>query len=365
MNRIILIGNGFDLAHGLPTSYKDFIDDYWTNKVIKLKRTIHFVNEENDPFEIFNFSVNGFYFNPQLKESYYELIKLIEENGGNFRFKNQFLKIITEKCGIQNWVDVENEYYELLKDCIEGKKYYKDVDELNKDFDRIKSLLKDYLRKISQQEIPIRYNIRNHIYKPFFCSEITKLGLKKLDENENIKLPGKEPVYPETICFLNFNYTNTQEPYLDQSDFELDEHINTKVIHIHRKLDDDSIIFGYGDEIGEDYAKIENLNDNKYLENMKSIKYLETMDYRKLLDFINDGLYQIYIFGHSCGNSDRTLLNTLFEHENCVSIKPFFHQREDGTDNYTDIVMNISRHFSSKAMMRDKVVNRELCEPLL
>lgn len=26
MNRIILIGNGFDLAHGLPTSYADFID---------------------------------------------------------------------------------------------------------------------------------------------------------------------------------------------------------------------------------------------------------------------------------------------------------------------------------------------------
>lgn len=29
MNRIILIGNGFDLAHGLKTSYKDFIEDYW------------------------------------------------------------------------------------------------------------------------------------------------------------------------------------------------------------------------------------------------------------------------------------------------------------------------------------------------
>ena len=30
MNRIILIGNGFDLAHGLPTSYKEFIENYWT-----------------------------------------------------------------------------------------------------------------------------------------------------------------------------------------------------------------------------------------------------------------------------------------------------------------------------------------------
>jgi hypothetical protein len=31
MNRLVIIGNGFDLAHGLPTSYRDFIDDFWKN----------------------------------------------------------------------------------------------------------------------------------------------------------------------------------------------------------------------------------------------------------------------------------------------------------------------------------------------
>jgi len=28
MNRLVLIGNGFDLAHGLKTRYKDFITNY-------------------------------------------------------------------------------------------------------------------------------------------------------------------------------------------------------------------------------------------------------------------------------------------------------------------------------------------------
>ena len=28
LNRLVSIGNGFDLAHGLRTSYKDFIDWY-------------------------------------------------------------------------------------------------------------------------------------------------------------------------------------------------------------------------------------------------------------------------------------------------------------------------------------------------
>ena len=31
INRIVLIGNGFDLAHKLPTSYQDFIRDYWSS----------------------------------------------------------------------------------------------------------------------------------------------------------------------------------------------------------------------------------------------------------------------------------------------------------------------------------------------
>ena len=33
MNRIVLIGNGFDLAHGLNTRYEDFINWYWERRV--------------------------------------------------------------------------------------------------------------------------------------------------------------------------------------------------------------------------------------------------------------------------------------------------------------------------------------------
>lgn len=29
MNRVVIIGNGFDLAHSLPTRYEDFINWYW------------------------------------------------------------------------------------------------------------------------------------------------------------------------------------------------------------------------------------------------------------------------------------------------------------------------------------------------
>ena len=79
------------------------------------------------------------------------------------------------------------------------------------------------------------------------------------------------------------------------------------------------------------------------------------------------------IMGHSCGNSDRTLLNTIFEHENCVSIKPFYHEWEEKigdteethiVDNYQDIYANIYRDFENKETCRSKVVPKERCEPL-
>ena len=54
----------------------------------------------------------------------------------------------------------------------------------------------------------------------------------------------------------------------------------------------------------------------------------------------------------------------MFEHKNCVSIKPYYHQKDDGKDNYLDIIQNISRNFTDMKLMRDRVVNKTFCEPL-
>ena len=47
MNRIILIGNGFDLAHKLPTSYKDFINSCWKKIITKLRESSNKEYEDN------------------------------------------------------------------------------------------------------------------------------------------------------------------------------------------------------------------------------------------------------------------------------------------------------------------------------
>ena len=47
MNRLVIIGNGFDMAHGLKTSYKDFINWYWDRRVDAFVGNISKVSEDS------------------------------------------------------------------------------------------------------------------------------------------------------------------------------------------------------------------------------------------------------------------------------------------------------------------------------
>ncbi len=164
---------------------------------------------------------------------------------------------------------------------------------------------------------------------------------------------------PSNILLLNFNYTKTPELYMSGKKM-------VSIIYIHGQLDDaKSVILGYGDELDDNFEKLKKLNENECLRYMKSIKYLESDNYRKMLSFIESAPYQMCIMGHSCGNSDRTLLSTVFEHKNCISIKPYYYIKQDGTDNFLELIQNISRNFTDMTLMRDRVVNKTYCETLI
>ena len=105
MNRLVIIGNGFDLAHGLPTSYKDFIDDYWKN-LCDTKGTKTIINQNDNFVTIickFGYSYNTSEYDAiDSLKSYDELKNFVERNiqmkSGDFviEFKNLFFKKISE-----------------------------------------------------------------------------------------------------------------------------------------------------------------------------------------------------------------------------------------------------------------------------
>ena len=298
----------------------------------------------------------------------------------------------------KGWVDIENDYYELLKKYVLDNASEVQVDDLNTQLHDLQTLLVKYLKSIEIPETLLKTEVRQKIYAPFIKQDISiesqwalkehiETGLKKndwfwddklkqygsscytvgrvaeysvkySDKTNKREVPPEELFLPNHIMLVNFNYTSTAQMYLKESSiFTLN--------HIHGDLKEPkSVIFGYGDELDDDYKTILNKNENKFLGKIKSIKYLEADNYRRLLSFIESEPYQVLIMGHSCGNSDRTLLNTLFEHKNCVSIKPYYHQKGENDDNYIELVQNISRNFKDMKLMRDRVVNKTYCEPL-
>jgi hypothetical protein len=358
VNRLILIGNGFDLSHGLMTRYTDFINDFWEQK----KLNVISGNGKHDPSYEFIFEDEEILVQTSLltvdllrkaqsddykNYSWFKkLANIVQPSGykANVFCKNAFLDTISSKNNLLQWVDIEEEYYQSLFGYI---KNISSVQKLNKDFNDIKNALEKYLIRHCNEKlrnIDIKKNIEHYMY--------TQSSL-----DDFILKPKSEKL--ENILFLNFNYTPTLRYYThDRRDIV--------VIYIHGELDNQSnpIIFGYGDDIDENYKLLENEKRNEYLENMKVFKYTLNNNYRDMLNFINVDEYEILIMGLSCGTSDRTLLQTIFEHQNCKSIKIFYHRIDNDKNNYFDIVMNISRSFTDKKKMREIIVSFEKSEPL-
>jgi len=412
MNRIILIGNGFDKAHNLQTGYEDFINWYWDEWEKRLFNCNGIIAE--DEFISYRLTIRDCMYGwsnvifHNIKN--YDGTKRMLLNWANTNeykcrkeYKSKLFKEICEtwKCKNKNWFDIEEIYYQLLN------KETQEIEKLNDDLNLIKIKLSEYL-SIIEKEIStdiIKDGIFHKLYEPIkkrdiaissedlwkneircrmnysserwgklissYVNDPTQMASIHADIMSFIKhcrsidkeffdyQKAPESFFlPNYTLLLDFNYTSTINLYLLKSD-------NVLLNQIHGELSNqDAMIFGYGDELDEKYKVLQNKKDNEYLKYIKSIKYLETSNYRRLLGFIESDAYQVYIMGHSCGNSDRTLLNKLFEHNNCVSIKPFYYIKADGSNNYLDLVQNISRNFTDMSLMRDRVVNKTFCETL-
>lgn len=377
MNRLVLIGNGFDMAHGLKTSYMDFINWYWEQRLNALLTEYSAISQDclckleilktNDCSSWHLFFYTHSLRNVITREWNFppsEVINAFRDNTDEFSVTySHFFEKIIQSIEKKGWVDIENDYYQLLKEAKNADSGYI-VKELNEQLAFLQDKLIEYLRTIStNRHIE---ELHNDIIDLFEPADFSTEGKKKALENiglENINLEEiqnnfeeQKKLIPERIMLLSFNYTATARMY---GNFNLDFN------YIHGELEHPkNIIFGYGDELDKDYQAILDMNDNELLKHVKSVKYLETRNYHDMLEFLMSAPFQVFVMGHSCGNSDRTLLNTVFEHENCVSIKPFYHKWADGTDNYLDIVQNISRNFTNMRLFRDRVVNKEQCKTI-
>lgn len=361
MNRLIIIGNGFDLAHGLKTRFSDFLNYYLVQLWPKLQ------NPKNQKDLLVNFQRTDTFFrendvNFNTKTALSIIKKLYNPGKARFSgdpvfgihssyFEQSFKNYINGK-----WLDLETEYFHELMRIIEQweRKFnqhgdrkqiqnhkLEDIQKLNKQIDLIGDLL---IEHIDSEE--------KEFYKnPFYSKDLSDCFYENIYNGESDKIEEKDfSLVPNKILIVNFNYTNTAKSYVGY---------NAEYIHIHGNLSDE-IIFGFGDDTSDKYKELENEYNNEFLRKIKSFRYLKNSNYKKLVTFIISGEFQVHIYGHSCGVSDRTLFKQIFENKYCKHIKTFYYDQKD----FDEKMFEISRHFEDKNMFLEKVVPFNDCRPM-
>lgn len=364
MKRLILVGNGFDLAHGLKTSYCDFIKWYLAEALNNFHSSNNF---EDELISIkhrsrgSHYILNGF---PTKPEKSIEALRSLQNSPDHsVSYKSDLLRETINKVDELNWVDVELEFFEtMIKYQSRNQPYnVKDVITLNNQFKYLKYKLDRYLllQQSQNQKLIPDENILN-IFREEFKWRDFDTGFNE-GEGDKFRMDlikkDERLLYPEETLILNFNYTNTLENYIAKLK-QFNYHKNISINYIHGLLDtlDHPIIFGFGDEYNSQYKQLEEQYNNDVFEHMKSYWYFKSSNYRELIRYLNSDMFQVFILGHSCGLSDRTMFREIFDHENCKSVKIFYYVKPDGTNDYFDKTVQLGRHFGNNGRMRKKIV---------
>ena len=116
---ILVIGNGFDLAHGLPTKYTDFLEFIKMIKIIKEKNIFNDgssiseagCNRDNKKLhKDIRLTILNKANNDELKKDSQELLNCIDNN----IWIEYFLQCsMYEK---ENWIDIESEILRIVKE---------------------------------------------------------------------------------------------------------------------------------------------------------------------------------------------------------------------------------------------------------
>lgn len=377
MNDIIILGNGFDLAHGLATGYKDYVKEM----IIDSSRLLNPAPIYKDsPFRLkdypttFNYEENPvgpYLYNQKDSNELAQLYLRVAEY--NRSMPSDFIKRIIEDFGNKGWVDLEDAYFSFLpKITPQGKYDRKDVEALNEEMKRLGESLRQYLDTL---ELPAPSQDIRTLFEQIKKEQIGRAHsisqqIKIAPDDSRVEAPPMEIIDGLAgITVLTFNYTNTCEALYKNAltikavDLPLRiahylpaEGIPPTFIHIHGSLKEKDIVLGYGDETTDKFRELEDANDNELTKYFKSFYYMQNPRYRQFFEVLERGPFRLHLMGHSCGLSDRVLLSSIFNHPNLEDVRIYYHDRGKDKNDYFQLCQNISRHFHDKHAMRRKTL---------
>lgn len=329
---ILVIGNGFDLAHHLPTQYSDFLD---------------FVNayKEQDNNVYSNF------INIMKKDNamlYSKINNLVKDNVLIDFFLSVYRKRTAE--GKKGWIDFENEISAIVQLLDLAKKYIEKEYSASGEPVKLEKGLARQLMHIfdNNEKVPEGVILGARLYSPQTIdhyAEVVLDGLNRLIKLLQIylydyvekstckyRLPDLGEIGVGRV--LSFNYTDTFKKYYD-SDGKID------YCFIHGKTQGDdfescNLVLGIDEYLPRERRDI----DNQYVWFKKFYQRIYKETGSEYLDWIHNfehychqtrgasvSYLNIYIYGHSLDVTDKDVLSRLIMMEN-TKTHIYYHNRE-------------------------------------
>ena len=344
---ILVIGNGFDLAHNLPTKYGDFL--------LFIKCFKEYTHTQSLPEVIAHENERAFYaFSDHLNQTNPELYNEMKTLTDGNVWLDYFISIFESrnKEGKDGWIDFESEIALIVQTLDECRETLLGQFEAGKDLGKLEAWQFKRLKPLFFcDESDKAYE--SHEFSPLFlyCSKkrlldalnnlircleiylgeyVQSLPISQLKDIENLQIDN----------VLSFNYTNTAERLYARKDGKsLDfDYIHGKA-NVHGSVEECNLVLGI-----DEYLPVgKKDSDNEYIEFKKFYQriykatgshYIDWVDqYRENRQRFKKGpvsQMNIYIYGHSLDVTDKDILRNLILEEGTVTTVYYYDKNDLG-----------------------------------
>ena len=339
---ILVVGNGFDLAHGFPTKYWDFmmfIKSFKEMEHLPKDKLLKLPEFKRLNFDVQNYLTKDEVFN---KDNRSDIVKELSELISN----NVWIEYFDDKIQSyenKGWIDFESEISDVVKALdyyIEWRRHDLKTSGTNFDkWDKIKNeLIYNFLKclknttKLEVGKINFNYfygdnlkeiidELNNDLNRLIRCLEIY-IGdvVEKVYECKAIKQI--EDLSIDKL--ISFNYTNTYKNLYEPNGNEVEyDYLHGKA-EVDRDIKENNMVLGIDEYLkGEDRNnKLELVEFKKYFQRIykktgcKHKEWLESVSKPQKSQgdrLLKEGVFSnnIYIYGHSLDVTDKDILEDL------------------------------------------------------
>lgn len=355
---ILIIGNGFDLAHNLQTTYIDFlkfIDAFNRFKDICKKESVK-TAWENATVEDKKYILDLANLYDKQKSVFEEIEKLISNNV----WIEYFWKLYSERKTLEKvgWIDFESEISRIIQTLDQARTTILKEIKQGKKTGRMTQYQCDILsplwgkngmnhEMISFEEKSITYRKKQFLKDLNRITRCLEIYLGEFVEGikPQVKLPDIEKL--DINCVLSFNYTHTYERLYD-----LDKSKSVKYDYIHGEIRKNStfencnLILGIDEYLeGEEKTKSnEFIQFKKFYQRIykrtgcKYVDWIKTNEeWLKRYSKVKTSENNIYILGHSLDITDGDILSTLINMPH-TRTTIFYHNQESLGNQISNLV---------------------------